>query len=76
MTPPAPHGPPTSAASTVSAMSEMPEMMSTRKASERARWTSREIIVGCVSGSCSCFIVWGGGSEEERLRRWWAAHTR
>ena len=41
MTPPAPHGPPTSVASNVSAIRLIVEAMSTTNASARARWVSR-----------------------------------
>ena len=41
MTPPAPHGPPTRVARSVSAIRLIVEAMSTTNASERARWISR-----------------------------------
>ena len=53
MTPPAPHGPPTRAASTVSAIVLIADTMSTNKARERACCTSTEITGGEESGSVS-----------------------
>ena len=53
MTPPAPHGPPTSVASSVSEIRLIVDTMSTAIASERARRISRDITGAPASGSVS-----------------------